>query len=75
MMMVGVIVGAVVAVVLVVGVVVVTAVVVLLMTVRHETNQSALSGDPNSDMSCSSKIAATAARSGVPFRVAGPSSS
>lgn len=37
--------------------------------------QSVLSGGPRSDMSCFSKIAATAALSGVLFRVAGPSSS
>ncbi len=41
----------------------------------RERDQSALSGGPSSDMSCFSKIAATTARSGVPLRVAGPSSS
>jgi hypothetical protein len=40
-----------------------------------ERGQSSLSGGPSSDMSCFSKMAATTARSGVPLRVAGPSSS
>ncbi len=44
-------------------------------TCGRERGQSSLSGGPSSDMSCFSKMAATTARSGVPLRVAGPSSS